>query len=59
MRFIKSLLEILNSKNKIFKIMLLVNIIYILFLLYDKYSFGLIVDRCIIVFSCIGDFVIW
>lgn len=59
MRFIKSLLEILNSKNKIFKIMLLVNIIYILFLLYDKYSFGLIVDRCIIVFLCIGDFVIW
>lgn len=58
MRFIKSLLEILNSKNKIFKIMLLVNIIYILFLLYDKYSFGLIVDRCIIVFLCIGDFVI-
>lgn len=59
MRFIKSLLEILNSKKKIFKIMLLVNIIYILFLLYDKYSFGLIVDRCIIVFLCIGDFVIW
>lgn len=59
MRFIKSLLEILNSKKKFFKIMLLVNIIYILFLLYDKYSFGSIVDRCIIVFLCIGDFVIW
>lgn len=58
MRFTKSLLETLNSKNKIFKIMLLANITHTLSLLHDKHSPGSTADRCTTASSCTGDFAI-
>lgn len=58
MRFTKSLLETLNSKKKIFKIMLLANITHTLSLLHDKHSPGSTADRCTTASSCTGDFAI-